>query len=198
MKQVPLVALLEAHDLDVLGHDAVQLLADLLDPRHRDPQLFGQVHNALAAEDRAAHADSLLAGQKVGQVHGAHQVAPHKVLRKMVAGLVVQPDDVDQLVGEPPVLGQTLADHRVVKAQNVVLRLGEGDAPALDAADHLVEGLGQDKVQGHLADVVQQSGYESLLRVDVPHSPGYQLGRTGNAQGVLPEGRPVERRSEGI
>ncbi len=121
----------------------------------------GRQQRAAVAQDVvAAVPQVLLADEQVGQRDQVHQPAVPHGLGQGGGGLAVQPGDVGDRLRQPPPLAQPLAGRQVVDADDGPLDVGDVAAEQVDALDDPGEALGQRRVQGGLAQVVQQAAQE--------------------------------------
>ena len=76
------------------------------------------------------------------------------------------------ICGKLPSLGQPLADDHVIQADHRALDIGDVSAQQIGRFDDAGKALGQDRVQGDLAQIVEQAADECFRRVEAVRGRG--------------------------
>jgi len=100
---------------------------------------------------------------------------------------MVKPDRQHDRLGQPPPLGELLAEQRVIGSEVLVLDRTEAGVRRLRLVGNGGQALGHNVLQSELADVVQQSGRPGELRIDAGGGLRNPLGAAGDRQTVQDE-----------
>ena len=100
---------------------------------------------------------------------------------KRVRIVMVQPTALDDRCRKLPSCQDSATRHGMVDTEQLFLRVANAPMLSFRGVDDSRVALGQTRVQGNLADVVQQAADESLAkRFRIPNVLSKHLGRTSN------------------
>ena len=143
----------------------------------------------------------LLANQQVGEGHQIDHSGIFDGIGKGLGKLAMKPDAFADDLREFPSLGQAFADDHVVDADHGAFDVGDVASEKVRGFDDAGEALGEDGVQGDLAEIVKQSADECLGRskarlAAVGGFDGFaqKLGAAGHGKRMFPKLRPGKLR----